>query len=197
VQKGMGLGLTMAYAIVKRHEGRLSMRSDPKVGTEVDVYLPASEGKLDEAEICPEVGGYSRRGNVLFMEDDEMVRNVAGQLLDHLGYEVHLANDGAEAIELFLQAREEKLPFDLVILDLIVRGGMGGKETFRALHQIDPTVKAIATSGYLDDPAMANFAEYGFRGAIAKPFQIEEVSEVLQRVCRGDRPVAPTDINRP
>ena len=196
-QKGMGLGLTVAYAIVKRHEGRLSMRSDPKVGTEVDVYLPASEGKLDEAKICPEVGDYSRRGKVLFMEDDEMVRNVAGQLLDHLGYEVHLARDGAEAIELFLQARGEELPFDLVVLDLIVRGGMGGKETIRALHQIDPAVKAIATSGYVDDPAMANFAEYGFRGAIAKPFQIEEVSEVLQRVCRGDRPVAPTDFNRP
>ena len=83
------------------------------------------------------------------MEDDEMVRNVAGQLLDHLGYEVHLARDGAEAIELFLQARGEELPFDLVVLDLIVRGGMGGKETIRALHQIDPAVKAIAKAAML------------------------------------------------
>ncbi len=179
----MGLGLTVVYAIVKRHEGHISMRSDPTIGTVVEVHLPASETKPDQTTMYSQSEGLSGGGKVLFMEDDEMVRDIEGKLLNYLGYEVRLANDGAEAIKLFREAKDDRRPFDLVILDLTVRAGMGGKEAIRALLQVDPSVKAIATSGYFDNPVMANVAEYGFRGALAKPFQIEEVRAVLQRVA--------------
>ncbi len=180
----MGLGLSVAYAIVKRHEGHISMHSGPTIGTLVQIYLPASEEKPDEVRTDSEVKAFSGVGKVLFMEDDEMVRNIGRQLLHHLGYEVHAASDGAGAVALFAEAKDKGLPFDMVILDLTVRAGMGGKDTVRALRQIDPSVKAVAASGYGDDPVMADFAEYGFRGALAKPFRIEEVSAVLRRVAR-------------
>ena len=141
------------------------------------LYSPAQERRV-----------ISGQGNILVMDDEEMVREVLGTMLVNLGYEVRFAQDGAQAIKLFSKARENGGAFDAVILDLTVPGGMGGKETIEKLLQIDPQVKAIVSSGYSDDPIMANFKECGFSEVLAKPYKVVDLSKILQRVIakQGD-----------
>ena len=126
------------------------------------------------------------KGKILVMDDEEMVREVLGRMLARLGYEAEFARDGGEAIEMFVQAQGSEQAFAAVILDLTVPGGMGGKETMTRLLEIDPQVKAIVSSGYSDDPIMADFQKYGFRGVIAKPFRISELGRILQEVAMGN-----------
>ena len=116
------------------------------------------------------------------MDDDEKIREILCRMLGRLGYEADSASDGSQAIEKFVKAKESGRPFDAVILDLTVPGGMGGKETIEKLLRIDPQVKAIVSSGYSDDPIMANFKKYGFSEVIAKPYKVVELSKILQRV---------------
>ena len=116
------------------------------------------------------------------MDDEQIIRDVAGEILKHLGYDVAFAEDGAAAIEVYREAKESGKPFDAVILDLTIRGGMGGKEACEQLHLLDPEVKAIVSSGYSNDPVMTNFKQYEFVGAIAKPYNMKEISEILRRV---------------
>ena len=111
-----------------------------------------------------------------------MVREAVGDMLEYIGYEAELAEDVAQALELCQEARQSGQPFDAVILDLTVPGGMGGQEAIKELLEIDPEVKAIVSSGYSNDPVMAHYREYGFRGVVAKPYELEELSEVLHRV---------------
>lgn len=186
-QKGMGLGLTIAYAIVKRHEGHIRIHSTPGMGSEVQVYLPASNEKPREVRKHSEIKAPAFKGRILYMDDDDMVRDLAQEMLRYIGYEVQVARDGLGAIQLFQEAKARQLPFDLVILDLTVRAGMGAREAVRALQQIDASVKAIVSSGYSDDPVMAAHAEYGFVGAITKPYQMEKLSEILQTVILQPR----------
>ena len=186
-QKGMGLGLTIAYAIIKRHEGHISIQSTPGMGTEVQVYLPASDEKPPVARKHSEMKAPSVKGRILYMDDDDMVRDLAQEMLRYIGYEVQVARDGTGAIQLYQEAKASQLPFDLVILDLTVRAGMGGKEAVQALQKIDASVKAIVSSGYADDPVVAAYADYGFVGAITKPYQMEKLSEVLQTVIQEPR----------
>ena len=187
-QKGMGLGLTIVHAIVRRHEGHISIRSTPGTGTEVQVFLPASQDKLPETPRPAKVKLPSLKGRVLYMDDDDMVRELVREMLIHSGFEVEVARDGLAAVQLFREARENRHPFDLVVLDLTVRGGMGGKEAVKALQQIDASVKALVASGYADDSVITAYAEYGFVGAITKPYQMEKLSEILQAAIRESRP---------
>ena len=122
------------------------------------------------------------QGKVLVMDDDEKLREILCRMLSRLGYEADSASDGSQAIEKFVKAKESGQPFDAVILDLTVPGGMGGKETIEKLLKIDPQVKAIVSSGYSDDPIMADFKNYGFSAVIAKPYRVVALSEILQRV---------------
>ena len=116
------------------------------------------------------------------MDDDAGVRQVAGKILRHLGYEVDFAVDGADAIEKYCGALSAGQPFDLVIMDLTIPGGMGGEEAFQALRQIEPQTRAIVSSGYADDPIMTRYKEYGFSGVIKKPYRVGTFSRVLQEV---------------
>ena len=125
------------------------------------------------------------KGRILVMDDEEAVREVAGNMLKFLGYKVEFARDGTEAIELYKKAKESEEPFDAVILDLTVPGGMGGKEAIQKLLEIDPKVKAIVSSGYSIDPIMSNFKKYGFRGVVAKPYKVKELSEMLYKILMG------------
>ncbi len=184
-QKGMGLGLTIAYAIIKRHEGHISIQSTPGMGTEVQVYLPASAEKPPEAPRPSESPLPSVKGRILYMDDDDMVRNLTQEMLHYIGYEVQVARDGAEAIQRYQEARARRLPFDLVILDLTVRAGMGAKETIKALQKTDASVRAVVASGYADDPVVAAYAEHGFVGAVTKPYQLEKLGEVLRALIQG------------
>lgn len=118
-------------------------------------------------------------GNVLLMDDEQLVRETTAELLQELGYKVVMAHDGAEAIELYCSAREHGTPFDLAILDLTVHNGMGGKECIQRLLEIDPGTKALVSSGYATDPIMAHYHEYGFCGVVAKPFSLSQLMNAL------------------
>jgi two-component system, cell cycle sensor histidine kinase and response regulator CckA len=183
-QKGSGLGLASAYAIIKKHHGHIAVESKPGVGTTFYIYLPAVDQQAtpqpkEDRELL--VG----TGKILVMDDEDMVREVLGRMLVSLGYEAEFATDGGEAIELFVQAQGPEQPFAAVILDLTVPGGMGGKETMARLLEIDPQVKAIVSSGYSDDPIMADFQKYGFNGVIVKPYRISELGKILHQVIMG------------
>lgn len=187
-QKGMGLGLTTAHSIVSKHNGYIHAESEVGVGTVLHVYLPASTKEIEKTigsqRMDTPWDPSPAKVRVLLMDDEEMMRIMARKMLHRMGYEdVEMAVDGAEAIERFTRAKESGNPFDLVILDLTVRGGMGGKEVIRELIKIDPAVRAIVSSGYSTDPVMAHFREYGFQGALAKPYEMRELSEVLGKAC--------------
>jgi CheY-like chemotaxis protein len=121
-------------------------------------------------------------GKVLVMDDEENIRDVAGEMLDFLGYEAEFAGDGAEAVDLFKSRLGSSEPFAAVLLDLTVQGGMGGKEAAEILRGIDPDVKVIASSGYSNDPIMADYKSYGFSGIISKPYQLSDLKQVLAQV---------------
>ena len=116
------------------------------------------------------------------MDDEDYIRILADRMLDKMGYTATTASDGAEAVSLYREAHESGCPFDAVILDLTVPGGMGGKETIKQLTAIDPDVKAIVSSGYSNDPVMSNYDQYGFQAAIKKPYLIQQLSDSLKAV---------------
>ena len=121
-----------------------------------------------------------------------MIRDLAGEILTHLGCQVKFANNGEEALALYQAAFDQRRPFDAVILDLTIRGGMGGRETMRRLLQLDPGVKAIVSSGYSEDPVMTDYRQFGFSGAAAKPYSLEDMQAALQRVLSLKSSSAPT-----
>jgi PAS domain S-box-containing protein len=180
-QDGSGLGLSIVYSVIRNHNGRITVKSDPGVGTVFTMYLPASQEKIVEKNLKGE-GCIPGRGRVLLMDDEEIVRRVSGEILKAMGYEVEFASDGAEAIRLYKTAMASSNPFDAVIMDLTVPGGMGGKEAIGKLHEVDPDVKAIVSSGYSQDPIMANYREYGFCEVIAKPFSSIELGRIMHEV---------------
>jgi two-component system cell cycle sensor histidine kinase/response regulator CckA len=183
--KGTGLGLTTSYSIVSKHDGLLTVDSPPGEGTTFHLYLPAS-GRAAEARKEPAPVAHRGRGRILVMDDDAIVRQVLGQMLGEMGYQAEFAGDGAEAVELYRRSRENGAPFDAVIMDLTIPGGLGGKEAIGRLQALDPGVKAIVSSGYCDDPVMTEFRRYGFRAFLAKPYKNDELSRVLRSVLAGE-----------
>jgi CheY-like chemotaxis protein len=184
-QKGVGLGLSICYSIVKNHNGHIQVDSIPGKGTTFQIYLPAS--KKDIIEVCIEEKKPSRgKGRILIMDDEEMILKIAKELLQIMGYEVTTAESGEEALGFYRQAMELKTPFDAVILDLAIPGGMGGKEVIQELIAFDPHVKAIVSSGYLNDPVVKDYKRHGFAGMLTKPYEASELDKKLQDVM-GNR----------
>jgi CheY-like chemotaxis protein len=144
-------------------------------------YLPAS-AKTSETKTDENANSSADKGRVLLMDDNDMFRDMANQMLDLMGYEVGLAGDGYEAIKLYEDAMQAGNPFDAVILDLTVPGGLGGKETINVLIETDPAVKAILSSGSYNDPVFSNFREYGFSALLPKPYNMADLRETLQKV---------------
>ena len=175
------LGLASAYTIVRKHDGIITAESAPGAGTTYRVYLPAIEEK-STAPSRPSVISRSRRGRVLVMDDEEIVRAVISRLLLQCGYDSVLAREGSEMLRLYREAKESGKIFDAVILDLIIQEGMGGKEALKHLLAFDPDVKVIVSSGYLHNPVMTNFREYGLAGFLPKPYKLEELERVMNEV---------------
>jgi two-component system, cell cycle sensor histidine kinase and response regulator CckA len=186
VQKGMGLGLATAYAIVRKHEGHIAIDSSPGLGTTVNIYLPAQRRQvIADGAGPPAKGSPSPMKRVLVMDDEEMLRQLVRQMLDRMGYAVETVKNGFEAIEAFKKQKDSGEPFDAVILDLTIKGGMGGEQTIGELIKLDPNVRAIVCSGYYDDPVLSDFKEYGFRGAVAKPYAKKNLKEALEKLFDG------------
>lgn len=182
---GSGLGLATAYAIVVKHGGHIAVDSKPGVGSTFTIDLPASlEAPLSQAPSATAVQTGTER--LLVMDDDEALQILFKAVLDHLGYQVQMARDGAEAVALYKAAQAEGNRFDAVLLDLTVAGGMGGVETAALLKDLDPSAKLIVSSGYSEAPVMSHFAEYGFDAVILKPWTVKEMSEVLRQVLVAD-----------
>ena len=187
---GSGLGLATSYSIIKKHGGLIRVESALGAGTTFMIYLPASQMPGTNSAVSEpsstgtlrELAPGSRR--ILFMDDEEILQELVSAMLEHLGYEVVCAAHGEEAIERYTAAHQAGRPFDVVIVDLTVPGGMGGHEAVRQLQKIDPQVKAVVSSGYSNDPIMAEYEQHGFAGVIAKPYQMAELSNVLQDVIR-------------
>lgn len=185
-KKGNGLGLATSYSIVRRHGGYIGVQSNQDGGALFTVLLPASrdvEQPLTESAVAP-VGGH---GRILLMDDEPSVREVGAALLRQLGYHVSVASDGREAVADYAHAMTTE-PFDVVILDLTVPGGMGGLECIARLRAIDAAAMAIVSSGYATDPVMANFREYGFDAVIAKPYALSDFSQTVQETLKRRRP---------
>lgn len=180
--EGSGLGLSTAYSIVKNHEGQIQVVSEVGKGSTFYVYLPASADALPVAEAEGEKIPIEGSGRILVMDDEDIVREAVTSLLQFLGYEVETATEGATALKMYNDAQDEGRPYDAVIMDLTVPGGMGGKEAVRKLREIDPAARVIVSSGYFTDPVMANFREYGFDGVVPKPYQIEELGRAVKEV---------------
>lgn len=180
-ETGSGLGLATSYAVIRKHDGLITVKSKEGVGSNFYVYLPASTNVPTPSEAKTEklVSGH---GRILIMDDEEVIRELAGELLESLGYEVKLAWDGSQAVLLYQEAMAAGKPFHVVIMDLTVPGGMGGKETIKKLRELDPSVKAIVSSGYSNDPIMADFERYGFLGVLPKPYTVGTLSELLKKL---------------
>lgn len=171
-QEGSGLGLAITHSIISRHDGRISVESVPGAGTTFTIDLPATTLQpLPSAERITLAPG-DTRGKILVMDDDDMMRELATDILTLAGHQVTTAREGAEALGRYLDAASSGAPFDLVILDLTVRGGMGGLEAARSILGQDPQARIIVASGYSNDEVMAHYHQYGFRAAIAKPYDV-------------------------
>jgi PAS domain S-box-containing protein len=182
--EGSGIGLTAAYAILKKHDGHIEVESRPGDGATFHVWLPASA-----EEAAPGAGPIERelksgRGLVLVMDDDDMVRRMVSSMLTHLGYEPIAACDGAEALERVRSLLAQGKRLGAAMLDLTVRSGEGGRETVRPLRQLVPDLPVIAWSGYSDDPVMAEPARFGFSASLRKPFRLNELSDLLDQLMQ-------------
>jgi len=178
---GHGLGLATVYAIVIKHAGAIRVESVPGKGTSFILLLPAADELPLLSELIETIAA-SGEGRILVMEDEGLVRNTLGRMLNHLGYQVDFARHGAEAIAKYEQARQNGQSFAAVIMDLTIAGGMGGLSTLAELKKMDPDICAILSSGYITEEALKDFSSYGFCGMIPKPYRLETLSQTLQEV---------------
>lgn len=176
--KGSGLGLATSYSIVKNHNGLIRVDSPPGRGAVFSIYIPASEAEIiPESEPLPQTT--RRKGKVLVMDDEEIICELVDYALTPLGYRVGQALDAKTALRLYQEAAAAGEPYDVVIMDLTIPGGMGGKEAVQKLKEIDPEACAIVSSGYAMDPIMSRYRDYGFCGVIAKPYDVDELEVAI------------------
>ena len=183
--KGSGLGLATSYSIIKNHGGLIEVVSQPGAGTCFYIFLPASDKPVaiaDNADLTPVA---HRAARVLVLDDEVEICSLVACALEPLGYEVVESFTALSAIQKYQQAIREGRRFDVVISDLTIPGGMGGEEAVRRLHEIDPDVKAIVSSGYAMDPVMSEFRAHGFCAMIAKPYEIASLGRVVAEVLAG------------
>lgn len=181
-QKGQGLSLGLAYSIIKQHKGHIAIRSKQGYGAEVTIWLPVfkqvTELEISRAQVAEAVRKGSRR--VLVLDDEPFMREMVGEMLDIMGMAYELVSRGEDAVDCYFRALENKRAFGLIILDLTIKGGMGGLETLAVLKEKDPEVKAVVMSGYSEDPVVVNYKQHGFYAALTKPFQMADFERIVK-----------------
>ncbi len=177
-QKGSGLGLATSYSIIRNHGGTIEVASEVNRGTTFSIYLPASTAE-EEDEIPAAPSASARKGKILVMDDEDIIRDVVQAMIESLGHAAECAATGEEAIGRFAEALNAGRPFDIVILDLTVKGGMGGEQTVSRIREMDPAVKAVVSSGYADDPIISDYRSHGFDAFLDKPYMIDVLRDTL------------------
>jgi len=188
-QEGSGLGLAICYSIIRKHNGYLTVQSEPGQGTTFILHLPANPASaipaaaVNQAAESPAAPLPSAR--VMVLDDEQIIRDIVKAQLTALGHEAVLVADGAEAIRVYEELQDAGTPVDLVIMDLTIPAGMGGKEAAQRLLQKHPDARFIVSSGYSDDPVMADFRDYGFRAALSKPYNLEQLQQGIQEALQS------------
>lgn len=183
--KGSGLGLATAYSIMKQHDGLITVESDLGKGSTFHLYLPAS-ARVSAAPAKTEAKPQQFRGTgrVLAMDDEPAIRVLLSAILKHFGYDSTEVPDGRAALLEYKKALEAGQPYQVVIMDLTIPGGMGGREAITELRALDPQVKAIVSSGYSNDPVMAEYQKYGFAARVEKPYRLQELGAALRGIMQ-------------
>ncbi|HOD47457.1 MAG TPA: ATP-binding protein, partial [Opitutaceae bacterium] len=178
---GSGLGLATVYSIVRKHQGDIAVESVVGQGTTFQIWLPAAASMPASSE-APAPAPVATQGRILFMDDEEPIRRLATALLKRMGHLVHAVGEGESAVAEYERGVESGAPYDVVILDLTVPGGLGGLDVLRTLRKRYPEVLAIVSSGYSSDPVLADYCSFGFQGMIPKPYKLEDFARVLNEV---------------
>ncbi len=186
-QRGTGLGLSTCYSIITKHNGCITVNSKPAEGSTFHIFLPAADQITGPVHtvVKRETKAIRGSGRILVMDDEELVRKSVGSMLHYMGYSVEFAKDGSQAIRMYQRAVNSNKPYDAVILDLTVPGGMGGKETIVRLREQFDNVKAVVSSGYSNDPILAHYKDYGFDNVIGKPYNANEISAVIHSIMES------------
>ncbi|GFO53173.1 hypothetical protein GMSM_01800 [Geomonas sp. Red276] len=183
-----GLGLTTAHSIVSRHGGHIGVQSSPGGGATFICHLPAVQAPHGQAEapqkapLAPHPGAGQ---SILLMDDDQDVRTIGCTMLESLGFQVATCSCGEEAIDLYIEANRSGKRFSAVIMDLTVPGGMGGKEAAERILAFDPQACLVVSSGYSDDPVMADYQQYGFCSVLPKPYVMSSLAELMSTLHGG------------
>ncbi|HHU81552.1 MAG TPA: response regulator [Firmicutes bacterium] len=186
-KQGSGLGLASSYYIIKNHGGYIGVSSQVGHGSVFYIYLPSSQKKFEPKAGTTKLRTEEKGRRILLMDDEPLLRNSVKEFLEACGHQVQEAAEGKEAVTLYKKSREMNAPFDVVIMDLTIPGGMGGKEAAGQILSMDPKAKIIVSSGYSNDPVLAEHVEYGFCDVITKPFSLEELHEKIVRVLSQEK----------
>ena len=182
---GNGLGLSVCYSIIKKHKGHISIYSQLSKGTQVNIYLPIEKyvsKKIKEQEKIKVE--YSKKADILIVDDEVMIRNVLEQIFKKLGHNIIFCDRGEAALKIYQDLHKKKSTPDFVILDLTIPGGINGIECFKKLKQINNSIKAILMSGYIDTNEKDRYLELGFFAVLNKPFGFNQVVNILNEVLK-------------
>ncbi len=181
---GSGLGLAITHSIIKKHAGHIFVESQPSKGAVFTIYLPASKNKQSPEQPVKKVTlpRSNCKARILIMDDEQHILNLVEKMLGHLGHEAIMTKDGKEAIAVFKEHLQSDQPIDMIIMDLTIPGGMGGKDAIIDILKINPKAKVVVSSGYSNSPVMADYQKHGFKAAIAKPYKLSELQEIINAV---------------
>ncbi len=185
---GSGMGLATVFSIIKKHSGWITVFSETGCGAIFQIYLPADPSEEDIMPMPDDIDSFPvESARILIMDDDEQVCAIAKKMITRFGFQSTVVSDGEQAVIAYQTAKNEQLPYDVVLMDLTIPGGMGGKEAVLKILEINPKAKAIVISGYSNDPVLANYQDYGFKGMLVKPFKIVELKNCLETVLKTNQ----------